>query len=146
MSVDARAQSNFVSALGDATGVGGTSSFSIGQVFFDTQSGIGGTIVPGLQQPYEIFVITNTSLLHNKINLQVFPNPATDMLFISFDKEEVGVVRMSLVDMQGNVLISDRVIKTTTSFNLSGLRNGTYFIKIYNKQNLSKTLKIIKCK
>ncbi len=69
---------------GDASGNGGSGSYSIGQLFFMTHAGADGSVAGGVQQPWEISVVTG---IHEAtgINLVVsaFPNPAIDFLKLS---------------------------------------------------------------
>jgi len=52
ISTKAMAQKNTVAAGGDATGVGGTVSYSIGQINYTTVTSAGGSVSQGLQQVY----------------------------------------------------------------------------------------------
>jgi hypothetical protein len=51
------AQESPTSTGGDATGAGGSSSYSVGQVVYTTATGINGSVAQGVQQAYEISVI-----------------------------------------------------------------------------------------
>ena len=55
---EAYAQQGIPSSGGNAASAGGSVSFSIGQVFFHAQNAANGSIVQGVQQPYEISVVT----------------------------------------------------------------------------------------
>ena len=59
----------------EATGVGGTVSYSIGQVFFTTVTGTNGNIIQGVQQPYEIYITLD---IGKNLELSVYPNPTTN--------------------------------------------------------------------
>jgi len=66
---------------GNATSIGGSVSYTVGQVTYNTFSGTNGTIAQGVQQPYEISVVTairNTE----EINLEclVYPNPTSGLV------------------------------------------------------------------
>src|SRR6478735_5818225 len=75
----AQAQESVNSTGGDATGIGGNFSYSVGQVVYTTNSGSLGSVSQGVQQTYEIFIDgVNETLLD--ISLSVFPNPAADHL------------------------------------------------------------------
>ena len=52
----AHAQQNTVAVGGVATGIGGTASYSIGQIDYITATGVGGTASQGLQQVYRLDV------------------------------------------------------------------------------------------
>mgnify|MGYP000474435928 CR=1 FL=1 len=48
------AQENAVTTGGEATGAGGTASYSVGQVVYTTNTGTNGSVAQGVQQPFEI--------------------------------------------------------------------------------------------
>ena len=48
------AQESVNSSGGEATGTGGTASYSVGQVVYTTATGTNGSVAQGVQQPYEI--------------------------------------------------------------------------------------------
>src|SRR5450759_4054107 len=52
------AQSTISATGGNASGTGGNLSYTIGQVAYMTISGITGTVTQGVQQPYEISVVS----------------------------------------------------------------------------------------
>lgn len=62
-----QAQQTTVSAGGDASGIGGTFSYSIGQVVYTYNYGTDVIVAQGVQQPFEISILG----LHNQIYLIV---------------------------------------------------------------------------
>jgi hypothetical protein len=68
--------------------------------------------------------------LSNGVN--VFPNPATDQLFVQFDLEETIDVEVRLINTLGQI-VSNRILNgvqgETIDFNVSNLAIGTYFIQ-----------------
>ncbi|WP_228479065.1 hypothetical protein [Flavobacterium soyangense] len=52
-------QESVTASGGNATGTGGSSSYSIGQITYTSQTGSGGNITLGVQQPYEIVTLGN---------------------------------------------------------------------------------------
>ena len=76
------AQSGNVAAGGNASGTGGTVSFSIGQVFYVSPSSPSYNLVQGLQQPFEISTVTGLDQSIKGIDLiaSVYPNPASESL------------------------------------------------------------------
>ena len=58
------AQESPTAAGGEATGTGGTSSYSVGQVVYTTATGTNGSLAQGVQQPYEISVTNSIKLKH----------------------------------------------------------------------------------
>src|SRR5665648_315019 len=61
---------------GNATGSGGSVSYTIGQVTYHNLSGSNGTVAQGVQQPYEISVVT-AIINTREITLEctIYPNP-----------------------------------------------------------------------
>jgi hypothetical protein len=140
-----QAQSNTVSGGGNASGSGGTASFTVGQVAYTTTSGAGGSVAQGVQQ---VYTVTPTSVRDFDVvlNAQVYPNPSTDQLLLTINNSEFKQLNYQLLDLQGKVLRQDRLNTTTTSIDVSTLPNGTYFVKVLDKQKQLKTFQIIKNK
>jgi len=71
---------------GNATGSQGSVSYSIGHVFYSIHAADVGSVAEGVQQPYEISVVTGIQEAAG-INLIVsaFPNPVTDYLILRVD-------------------------------------------------------------
>ena len=76
-----KAQEAIPSSGGNASGSGGSVNYSFGQIVYTTNTGINGSVAQGVQQPYEISVVTGVEEA-NGINLiwTAYPNPATDHL------------------------------------------------------------------
>jgi hypothetical protein len=74
------AQQAISSAGGEASGTGGTVSFTIGQTDYISLNSNSGMISQGIQQPFEIMVVTGIGS-DKEITLECtiyYPNPATD--------------------------------------------------------------------
>ena len=74
-----QAQEAPVASGGEATGSGGSVSYSIGQVSYLTNSGSGGTIGEGVQQPYEIQTLDVVEN-YKDLSIVLFPNPTRENL------------------------------------------------------------------
>jgi len=144
------AQQTITAAGGNAAGSGGSVSYSVGQVFYTTNTGTGGSVLQGVQQPYEISVVT--AIEEGKdISLQcsVYPNPAASYLIVHFDGEVKNAYSASLFDMNGKLLASWDITGSDTRIGMSNLPIATYFLKIRQTKNTAsqseiKTFKIIK--
>ena len=55
-------QQAVVTAGAEATGTGGTVSYSVGQVVYQTHAGTNGSVAEGVQQPYEISVLSSAKM------------------------------------------------------------------------------------
>lgn len=155
------AQQVISSAGGNATGAGGTISYTIGQVDYTSNVGINGSVMQGVQQPYEISAITGLEE-SKEITLQwsVYPNPTSDFLKLSLRNPEVYGLNVEnliyqLYDMQGNLLQEKKLEDNETSVKMGDLQPSTYILKIIQKQGVRshqntksqielKTFKIIK--
>ena len=72
LSLNLTAQNNTVSAGGDAEGSNGSISFTVGQVVYTSAEGSNGSVNQGVQQPYDIDIITGIE--HNEIELTIHPD------------------------------------------------------------------------
>ena len=140
----AQAQQSVNSSGGNATGSGGTVSYSIGQVVYTTNSGNSGNVTQGVQQAYEIISV-GINENEPKISLSVFPNPIAENLILQVNDFERSTLNFQLCDMQGKQLSKGQIIAKQTQINTASLSNATYFIHVVNQENQKvHTFKIIK--
>ncbi len=130
---------------GNALGNGGSASYSVGQVIYQTLTGTNGSVAEGVQQPYEISVVTAIDETQG-INLSVsaHPNPVTDYLALSINEFEVSNLSYQLYDINGKILQSGKITGNQTSITMSNLEPATYIVKVIQGNNEVKTFKIIK--
>jgi hypothetical protein len=144
--VKLHAQNNIVSSGGQASGTGGSVSYTIGQIAYSSLSGTNGSLIQGVQQPYEISIVTSVQELAIDLKAQVYPNPTTDQLILSIKNQELKNLQYVLVDIQGKRLKSDLINNIATNINVSKLNNGTYFLRILSNNKQIKTFQIVKNK
>lgn len=139
------AQEAIVTSGDDAAGSGGTVSYSVGQVVFQTYTGTNGSTVEGAQQPYEISVVTGIQEVKG-INLKVlaYPNPAADYLILQVKDIELSNLSYQLYDIRGKLLQNEKITGNVTSIVMSNLASTTYFLKVTNGKKEIETFKIIK--
>jgi hypothetical protein len=129
---------------GNATGSGGTASYSVGQVVCNTYTGTNGSVAEGVQQPYEISIVTAIEQVQG-INLSVYPNPTTNYLTLSIDEFDFQNLSYQLVDNTGKLLKSERITSNQTNIDMGNLVRAIYIIKvIQNNSKEVKTFKLIK--
>jgi hypothetical protein len=128
----------------DASGSGGTASYTIGQTDYSTASGSGGIITQGIQQPYEIFIVTGIEEKSIDLTASVYPNPTTDFVLLKVENSISANFTFQLYDIQGKILLNKKVENNQTSISMADLANAVYFIKVLNNNNEVKTFKIIK--
>lgn len=152
------AQEAIPAAGGTVTGQGGSVSFTVGQVVYTTVSGQEHTVFQGVQQPYEISVVTSIDEIpFSGIDVQAYPNPANDFVTIRVESglnEHYQTLTYELFDMTGRVLEKKTISSDLTNIPMVHLAPATYLLQVYNssgtrssESNLtiySKTFKIIK--
>ncbi len=75
--------------------------------------------------------------------IQLWPNPADDMLNIALPAATHLPVQLTLSDLTGRVLLSQEISQPHAVIRLSGLPNGIYFCRLASKE-INITAKIIK--
>ena len=130
---------------GNATGTGGTASYTVGQIVNITNTGTTGTSAQGVQQPYEISVITGIDdALGIMLEMVVYPNPASDFLKLKLGVYEIVNLRYQLYDINGSLLLNARIESQETDISMQTLKPSTYFLKVFQGNKEIKTFKIIK--
>lgn len=136
------AQESPTAAGGEAVGTGGTASYSVGQTVYTTATGTNGSVVQGVQQPYEISTTVGINETTINLELSVYPNPTTNYLTLKVDKTEG--LTFQLYDLQGKVITSKKINIATTKVAMENLPTATYFLNVVKNNQLVKTFKIIK--
>ncbi|MCB9185877.1 MAG: T9SS type A sorting domain-containing protein [Flavobacteriales bacterium] len=145
ISATASAQTDVVVSGGDGTDVGGSVSFTIGQVFYQQNSSSTEMENQGVQQPYEISIVTDVRENGLKdVDLQVYPNPTTDRITILAIGELDEELTVQLFDALGRELTSTRIQNSSTEIPMQALAAATYYLVIRNKHSEEKTYQIIK--
>lgn len=139
------AQETVSTSGGNATGSGGSASYTVGQVAYTQQSSTSGSVSAGVQQGYEIAVVNNIgSALSNGIDCKAFPNPAVNQLILTVTTENISGLSYGLYDMNGKLIVSDKVNANSVSVNMEKISSATYFLKIIRNKIEIKTFKIVK--
>ncbi|HPL94660.1 MAG TPA: T9SS type A sorting domain-containing protein [Paludibacteraceae bacterium] len=138
-----QAQTSVNATGSNASGSGGSVSYSVGQVVYTNNTGTNGSVAQGVQQAYEIFTvgIKETEL---NIFLTVFPNPTTDYLTLSIGEFDMSNLSYQLYDMNGKLLQNEKITGNQTSIVMSNLFPANYFLRVIHGNKEVKTFKIIK--
>ena len=122
---------------GNATGTGGSSSYSVGQITYTSQNSAGGFVTLGVQQPYEIVTLGNDDFA--AINL------VTDVLNLTVNDDKWINLSYQLFDMNGRTLSNlKKITASETSVSMQELQQGIYFLAVNSDVKTIKTFKIIK--
>mgnify|MGYP006076927287 FL=1 len=138
------AQETAPSTGGDASGSGGSSSFTVGQVFYTTNTSSTGSVSQGMQQAFEIQTRSNPGLSTVQLTAVTYPNPTTDYLVLKITDTAIENLQYTLFDLNGKTIISKSITTSSTEITMKNYSTGIYLLKLTKKNQLIKTFKIIK--
>lgn len=139
------AQEAIPASGGNASGSGGSVSYTVGQVVYSTSSGTNGSVAQGVQQPYEISAVTGIEQFKNiSLTFSAFPNPTTDFLTLKIDGDIHAHFTASIYDLNGKIMFSRNIESKETTFPMGVLVPATYFLRVTNNIQEIKSFKIIK--
>jgi hypothetical protein len=133
---------------GNASGNNGSLSYSIGQAIYQVVDSSTGYVSQGVQQPYEIVLVTDAHDLPGiRLEVSAFPNPAVDFLILNTEASGIREFRnleYRLCDMNGRLLHSQRINDHQTTIAMGHLVPSMYLVKVISENQEIKTFKIIK--
>lgn len=139
------AQESIVVSGGNATGTGGSSSYSVGQVAYASLPGSNAYVLQGIQQPYEIITLGNDEFHEINLVMTAYPNPTVDVLNLVIVYDKLDDLAYNLFDINGKMIFGNsKIANSETSVSMHGLNQGIYFLGITNNNKTIKTFKIIK--
>lgn len=138
------AQHNTVGTGGEATGAGGSMSYSVGQVDAQFQSSAQGTVAQGLQQPYEFLVMAVPVTPEASFTTTLLPNPTTEAVTLRLAGTPTDPVRWELYDVNGRLLGSALLTGTETRIPLEHTATGEYLLHVVQAGTPISITKVIK--
>ena len=140
-----QAQETIPATGGNATGSGGSVSYTVGQITYNAISGTNGTVNQGVQQPYEISVVTASNNAREiTLECTVYPNPTRGLLKLIVESFENENLRFQFFDINGVLLQDKKVEKRETEISLENLSSSVYFLKVIKNNVEVKVFKIVK--
>ena len=148
VAISIKAQETTSTTGGEASGNGGTVSYTVGQIVCSTKIGINGnSIAHGVQQPFEISVIEGIKAAKGiKLSFSAYPNPTTDYLTIKIRNYKTKNLEYQVYDIKGKLLQKILAKDTEQIINMQDYPTASYFIKILDNKKEIKLFKIIKNK
>jgi hypothetical protein len=130
---------------GNASGSGGFVNYTIGQLVYNTYTGVNGSVAQGIQQPYEISTVSGIEEV-NGITLQynVYPNPTLDYIILKVENFQLLMLNFQLYDFNGKLLQKHQIDNSETKVSFNGLLPAVYFLKVIQDDKEVKIFKIIK--
>jgi hypothetical protein len=145
IAINIYAQESVNTTGGEAVGDGGSVSYSVGQVTYQTYTGTNGSVSQGVQQPFEISVVTAIEEAQNiKLSVSAYPNPTTDYLILEVKDFELEALHFQLYDINAKLIQSGRITGNQTSIVMRNLVPATYFVRVMQNNKEIKTFKVIK--
>lgn len=143
VTIKATAQQTTATAGGEATGTGGTQSYTIGQVVYTTNIGSNGSARQGVQQTYDITIgITDNKEV--QLTCAVYPNPTAEVLNLNVGNTKLDNLVFELYDIQGKLLQKQKVQSITTIINMEQYEDANYLLTVTDSNRLIQSFKIIK--
>ena len=138
------AQQTVPASGGDAVGSGGSSSYTVGQVVYTTNSGANGSVAQGIQQPYEISTLVGLKVTEINQELTAYPNPTNNVINLNIGNYKNEKLSYQLYDVQGRLLVVKPIKENRTSIVLQDLSGSSYLINVLDNNQLIKTFRVIK--
>jgi hypothetical protein len=128
------AQETILASGGDATGSSGSSSYSVVQVFYNTNTSGTGSISQGVQQSVELFTLSNPELTALTLKVVTYPNPSTDYVVLSLSDANLTNLSYVLYDLQGRIVTKGQATQSSSQIAMHSLATGSYVLEV-NQNN-----------
>lgn len=139
-----QAQNAISSSGGNASGNGGSASYSIGQIVYFTNTGSNGFEIQGVQQPYEILELTGIEENGIALTCSVYPNPSANFLTLKIKDCGKENLTCQLLDINGKLLETKKISSDETNITICNLIPAVYLLKVVQDNKEIKTFKVIK--
>ena len=80
----------------------------------------------------------------NENTFVMFPNPANNQLNFDFKSLDVDELTISITDIQGRVILNNRINSTNSAIDVSSLSTGLYQVTILDGNSILSTKKLLK--
>ena len=131
------AQSNIVTAGGDASSSIGSVSYSIGQIDFQYTSSADYSISEGVQQTYSFDTTLSIDDVQYDFQLSIWPNPSADEMNMEYTTSYELPLSLTVTDVKGAIVANMSVTQGQYSFNVNTWAAGTYYISLSNGEAIN---------
>jgi hypothetical protein len=141
-----QAQQATLSSGGNGNGTGGSFAYSVGQTVYTAQSNSATSLSKGVQQGFEIFLITGIED-EDRFGLAatVFPNPTSNYLTVEIKNYSSDTaMEIFLFDAKGQQVHRQQVVDVQTQLQMEHLSPALYVLKLIQGNKLVKVVKVIK--
>jgi hypothetical protein len=143
MALLSSAQSAVVPLGGDATGPGGSVSFTLGQLADEHPASAAGNVQEGVQQPY----VDGSTLITERrgiIDVNVSPTVTADQVTVQLPNMMGHRWSVTVFDVHGCVVVQRSLKDTRTDLSLAHLASGVYQMLIQEDVRAVRTFTIIR--
>jgi hypothetical protein len=140
----AQSQETIPASGGEATGSGGAASYTVGQVFYSTNTSTTGGVSQGVQQAFEFQTLSNPGLTSVNLTAVTYPNPTKDFIILKITDKGINNLQYTLFDVNGKAIASGSIAESSTQIQMKQLSIGAYVLKVSQQNQSLKTFKIIK--
>lgn len=138
------AQETIAASGGNASAGNGSTNYSVGQVFYATDYGTTGSMMHGVEQPFEIQVVLGVDNFNISLELLAYPNPVTSLLYLEVRNANFEAMHYQLFDMNGRLLLKGRITGASTTIQMEKYPMDLYLLKVFDHHKEVKTFKIVK--
>jgi hypothetical protein len=131
-------------SAGEATGAGGSISYTVGQVFYTTYTASTGSVSQGVQHPFEFQTLSNPELITVNLSAVTYPNPTSDYVMLKISDSALDNLGYTLFDITGKAISNGLITNKHTQIAMQQLAIGIYILKVNRHNQELKTFKIIK--
>lgn len=118
-------------------------SWTLGEGVTETFESQGIILTQGFQQD-NLVVTAIESIPDTKFEITAYPNPVSSFLILKIEAESLRKLSYSLYDIQGKLILKNRIKENETVIRLEGYLPSTYFLKVYHAGREIQSYKIIK--
>lgn len=139
-----KAQVAITAAGSDTVQVGGSVSYSVGQIAYQFSSDANGSLQEGVHQPLEISEVTSKAENLSKTQVLIYPNPAMDKSTLRLEGKGSSVYHYQIFDIHGKLLSNKEIAGDRIDIPLHRLNPSVYILKILQDKQEIKVYKILK--
>ena len=139
------AQQDIVTSGGDAKSADGSFSYTVGQILVSQQvrsSSIWSKEAITLNHGVQQFFIPKCKNNDNVV-INAYPNPSNGIVNITLSEWDDIEITLSVYDVLGRKILSQKIFKNETQLNLTSLSTGIYLLYINNICGAASTFKLI---
>lgn len=129
---------------GEATGAGGSVSYTIGQLVYTNPTTTSGSLNQGIQQSIEFVSLSNPELTALTLKAVTYPNPTTESITLALTDANLTGLSYVMVDLLGRLVNKGTVVTSETQITMRNLPIGVYILRVQQNHQALKTFKIIK--